>query len=114
MTAEERLELIGALTESIEKDNQRRLTDSFPLRDAAAPILKGKKPDLTEFQKMSVDERIELIGDIWDSIPAEAMPPLTQAQEKELERRIADYRQNPSSSLPWEVVKAELQKRLST
>ena len=56
--------------------------------------------------KMSVDERLELIGKIWDSI--EELPPLTEAQKAELDRRIESYRASPGDSVTWEAVKARL------
>ncbi|HEY9817263.1 MAG TPA: addiction module protein [Candidatus Obscuribacterales bacterium] len=36
------------------------------------------------------------------------MPPLTEEQGQELERRYQRYRENPSSARPWEEVRAEL------
>ena len=56
--------------------------------------------------KMSVDERLELIGKIWDSI--EELPPLTKAQKAELDRRIESYRASPGDGVTWEAVKARL------
>ena len=55
--------------------------------------------------KMSVDERLELIGKIWDSI--EELPELTQAQKAELDRRI-ESRASPDDGVAWEDVKARL------
>ena len=52
--------------------------------------------------KMSVDERLELIGKIWDSI--EEQPPLTEAQKAELDRRIESYRALPGEGVSWEAV----------
>ena len=44
----------------------------------------------------------------WDSIPAEPHRPLlTEAQRRELERRLADHAANPDDVVPWEQVKAE-------
>jgi putative addiction module component (TIGR02574 family) len=58
--------------------------------------------------RMSVEQRIDLIGEIWDSISAEVekMPP-TEAQRRELERRLAAYEANPQATIPWEQIKAE-------
>lgn len=41
-----------------------------------------------DYSHLSARERIDLIGEIWDSIDAEAIP-LTTAQETELDRRLA-------------------------
>jgi len=57
---------------------------------------------------LTVEQKLDLIGRLWDSIPAEAMPPLTEAQLRELDRRIAKADANPHLGRPWEEVKARL------
>lgn len=58
--------------------------------------------------RMTVEERIALATAIWDSIPAESHPPLlTEAQRRELDRRLADHAANPADVVPWEQIKAE-------
>ncbi len=56
--------------------------------------------------KMSVDERLELIGKIWDSI--EKLPELTEEQKAELDRRIESYRASPDESVTREAMEARL------
>jgi putative addiction module component (TIGR02574 family) len=59
--------------------------------------------------RLSVAERILLVEEIWDSIAAEAeQAPLTEAQTKDLERRLAAYEANPKAGSSWEEVKARL------
>jgi putative addiction module component (TIGR02574 family) len=58
--------------------------------------------------RLSVEDRIALAQAIWDSIPAQPHPPLlTEAQRRELERRLADHEANPGDVVPWEQIKAE-------
>lgn len=59
--------------------------------------------------KLSVSERIQLVEEIWDSISAhpESLP-VTEAQKAELDRRLADYRANPSQGRTWEEVRESL------
>jgi putative addiction module component (TIGR02574 family) len=62
--------------------------------------------------RMTIDERLRLIEEIWDSIaltPEEV--PLTDAQRAELDRRLDAYEANPRAGSPWEVVKARLKNR---
>ncbi|MFO0965911.1 MAG: addiction module protein [Gemmataceae bacterium] len=61
--------------------------------------------------QMSVAERIRLMGEIWDSIAAEdtGQLKLTEAQERDLERRLAAYKADPKAGSSWEEVKARLQ-----
>ncbi len=55
----------------------------------------------------SVEDRIELAQEIWDSVEREIeRSPLTEAQRAELERRLADSISRPDAVIPWEEVKA--------
>ena len=56
--------------------------------------------------RMSVEERLSLIGAIWDSIAASPeAPEMTDALRDELDRRLANHRANPNDVVPWEEVK---------
>ena len=62
--------------------------------------------------RLSVAERIQLVEDIWDSIAAEtAEIPLTEAQRRDLERRLESHRSNPRAGSTWEEVQARLRGR---
>lgn len=59
------------------------------------------------------EQRIALVLDIWDTIAAESgRSLLTDAQRRELERRIAEDDVNPNDVIPWEQVKAQTLSRL--
>lgn len=63
--------------------------------------------------RLSVDDRIALAQEIWDSIADEvARAPLTEAQRHEIDRRLAAHRANPQAAIPWEQVEAEALARL--
>jgi putative addiction module component (TIGR02574 family) len=67
---------------------------------------------LKEITALSIEDRIDLVQAIWDSIAAEqAYPDLTEAQQEELDRRIADREANPDNVLTWKEIKASLKKR---
>jgi len=61
-------------------------------------------------EKLSVEERIALVEELWDSI-AEATP-LTEAQRVELDRRMKDHANDPDDVIPWESGKASIAARL--
>jgi putative addiction module component (TIGR02574 family) len=42
---------------------------------------------------------------LWDSIAQDELPPLTDAQKKEIDRRIDEHERDPSTALPWEEVR---------
>jgi len=70
------------------------------------------KVTVADTLEMSVDERLELVADIWESI--EALPEaisLDDFERQELERRLAAYRADPGRAAPWEVVRQRLQNR---
>lgn len=61
---------------------------------------------------LSIAERIELIGDLWDSLaesPESVV--LTEAQKAELDRRLEAYRKDPTQGSPWPVVRDRIAKR---
>jgi putative addiction module component (TIGR02574 family) len=63
--------------------------------------------------RLSVEDRITLVQEIWESIAAEVeQSPLTEAQRKEMDRRLAAHRSNPQAAIPWEQVEAEALARL--
>ena len=56
---------------------------------------------------MSVDERITLVQEIWDSVAADAgLQPPSAAERAELERRIAEDDAAPGDVTAWQTIKA--------
>ena len=67
--------------------------------------------DLKEILKLSVPERIEMVEAIWDSIAESSHGdnnPLTDEQEKEIERRIERHENGDGKTLSWDELKAKL------
>jgi len=64
---------------------------------------------LQQILSLSVEERIQLVEAIWDSIAEnqEALP-VTEAQRAELDRRLATHLRDPGSARPWPQVRDEL------
>jgi len=62
-------------------------------------------------EQLSVEERIALVEELWDSI-AEATP-LPEDQRIELDRRLAEHEANPNDVVPWDDVKASINARLN-
>jgi putative addiction module component (TIGR02574 family) len=62
---------------------------------------------LQQARVLNIDEQIELVEAIWDGIVSNGdAPSLTEAQKKELDRRLADYLVNPDDVVSWSDVKA--------
>lgn len=63
--------------------------------------------------RLSVEDRLALVQAIWDSIAFDSeRSPLTDAQRREVDRRLAGHRANPQAAIPWERVEAEVTARL--
>jgi putative addiction module component (TIGR02574 family) len=63
-----------------------------------------------EISRLSPDERLALIAQLWDSLEDEQIP-LAKAQQTELERRLATLDQDREHSVTWEDLKTELEQR---
>ena len=61
--------------------------------------------------RLSVQDRLSLVQEIWDSVAAEGQPLLTDAQRRELDRRAAEDDADPDGGIPWEEVKASARAR---
>ena len=64
-----------------------------------------------DFTKLSPEERLDLIGEIWDSLENEALP-ISQELQAELDRRLADLEENPSNGRPAAEVIARIRAML--
>ena len=61
-----------------------------------------------ELLKLPIDEKISLLGDLWDSIDNEqANVPLSDWKKALIEKRLADDKINPTKGTPW----SELRKK---
>jgi putative addiction module component (TIGR02574 family) len=59
--------------------------------------------------RLSLEERLALVQDIWDSIAIERLVPvLSDAHKAELDRRMADLDADPKSALTWEHIKSQI------
>ena len=59
---------------------------------------------------LTSEERLELLGDIWDSLAPEEVP-VTEAQRSELDRRLDDLEQDGDLGIPWEEVLRQIRDR---
>lgn len=64
------------------------------------------------FDQLTPAEQIQHVQDLWDRIAEHPEGvPVGDEMKMELDRRLAAHRADPSSSIPWEQVKAELRRR---
>ncbi len=63
-----------------------------------------------EINPLTPPERLALITQLWDSLEHEQLP-LTEAQQLELDARLASFDEDRRSGLSWSALKAELERR---
>ncbi len=67
------------------------------------------KISLQDIMELSVDERIALVEEVWETIAAEPEAvPMTEEQRLELDRRLAQFDRDPNSGRPWDEVRARI------
>jgi putative addiction module component (TIGR02574 family) len=73
---------------------------SQQLPETAAELLKTP---------LTVQQRLELIGELWDGIPdsVDALP-VPEWHREELERRLAAADADPDAAIPWEDIRQSL------
>lgn len=62
---------------------------------------------IVDFSHLSPQERLDLIGDIMDSLDDEAIP-VSAELKAELDRRIADFPESRKRAVPWAEVRAKM------
>ena len=68
---------------------------------------------LDDIRQLSVDERLELLEQIWETIAAEPdHVRLSNDQVAELDRRLDDYERDPEQGSPWEQVRERIENSL--
>lgn len=66
-------------------------------------------PDL-DITRLTIPQRLELIAELWDSIPDDAALPVPESHWAEVERRFAAADKDSSRGIPWEQVREELRR----
>ncbi len=60
-----------------------------------------------DIKKLSVSERIQLVEEIWNSIPLFSLE-LSAEERDEIHRRYAAHQANPATGIPWKQVRAKI------
>ena len=67
---------------------------------------------LADAAQLPVADRIQLIDAIWETLPDDSMPPLSEEWIAEIRRRSAEFDSGSVKTIPWEQVKAEALRRV--
>jgi putative addiction module component (TIGR02574 family) len=61
---------------------------------------------ILDISRLSPKERLDLIGELWNSLTAEEVQ-LTPAQARELDGRIATFNDDIETATPWESIEGD-------
>lgn len=67
---------------------------------------------LADAALLPVDDRIQLIDAIWDTLPEESLPPLDSEWVAEIQRRSVEIDAGLAETIPWEQIRTEAMQRL--
>jgi putative addiction module component (TIGR02574 family) len=66
---------------------------------------------LADASHLPIPDRIQLIEALWDTMPADSLPPLSAEWLAEVRRRSAQYDSGDANGTPWAEVKADALRR---
>jgi putative addiction module component (TIGR02574 family) len=66
---------------------------------------------ISQVKTLSVAERIELIGAVWETLSSSEVP-VSEEEKVLLDARLADMEQNPEDQSTWSEVQARLRQQL--
>jgi putative addiction module component (TIGR02574 family) len=69
---------------------------------------------LADATQLPVGARIQLIDALWNTIPEDALPPLSDEWLAEIERRSGEYDAGLAQPISWEQIRADALNRLKT
>ena len=63
-----------------------------------------------DIAKLSAQERLELLEQLWDSLSPDAVP-MTDTQKEELDRRLDELEREGPAGIPWDEVLDRIRNR---
>jgi putative addiction module component (TIGR02574 family) len=62
---------------------------------------------LADASQLPVVDRVQLIEALWDTVPDDALPPMSDEWISEIKRRSAEFDAGVVKAVPWEQIRAE-------
>ena len=66
---------------------------------------------LADARRLPLVDRIQLIESLWDTLPADSLPPLSDEWIAEIQRRSAEYDSGLAQTVRWEQIRADALRR---
>jgi putative addiction module component (TIGR02574 family) len=102
---------IGSSGLAVERlEGCRTATDPRSGFKLAAYTSRMSVPNL-DLEKLTRDEKLELIEKLWDSLDADTDNPIPEWHRRELERRLDESDREGPTGIPWEQLVQEIQSR---
>ena len=67
---------------------------------------------LSDAAQLPVAERIQLIDAIWETLPADSLPPLSEEWLVEIQRRSSEYDAGSTETISWTQIRDEALRRI--
>jgi putative addiction module component (TIGR02574 family) len=67
---------------------------------------------LADASRLPLADRIQLILALWDTVPPDSLPPLSDEWLAEINRRSAEYDSGAVQTVPWEQIRADALRRV--
>lgn len=67
---------------------------------------------LADAAQLPVAERLQLIDAIWETVPADSLPPLSEEWLVEIQRRSAEYDAGSTETVSWTQIRDEALRRI--
>lgn len=67
---------------------------------------------LSAATQLPTEDRLRLIDALWDSLPPEAEPPVSDEWRREIERRVAELDSGTAKTVPWSEIRDEVLTRI--
>jgi putative addiction module component (TIGR02574 family) len=67
---------------------------------------------IDELCALPIDDRLRVVAAVWDSLPEQAIVPLSPEQRAELKRRVDAYEANPEDLLTWDQMLEQVRERI--
>jgi putative addiction module component (TIGR02574 family) len=66
---------------------------------------------LADASRLPVPDRLQLIETLWETLPADFLPPLSEEWLAEVQQRSAQYDSGNVQGMPWTKIKADALRR---
>jgi putative addiction module component (TIGR02574 family) len=67
---------------------------------------------LADASRLPVADRIQLIEALWETVPVDSLPPVSDEWLEEIRRRSAEYESGSVQTVPWEKIRADALRRV--